>query len=126
MEADLMSSPWILNKVSNSRVYAQNLYAAMCNNNFQKNDVWPTLKGEIWGCSWRAAGGIVADMRGQGDYLDYYCSGIGNYDSGFGLDNIVPELDENQRRYVPEGVVTEEIESDLNMLGWVILPEEKS
>lgn len=121
-----MSSPWILNKVSNSRVYAQNLYAAMCNNNFQKNDVWPTLKGEIWGCSWRAAGGIVADMRGQGDYLDYYCSGIGNYDRGFGLDNIVPELDENQRRYVPEGVVTEEIKSDLNMLGWGILPEEKS
>jgi hypothetical protein len=29
-----------------------------------------------WSCSWRYAGGLVADMREQGEnYLDFYCSG---------------------------------------------------
>lgn len=44
--------------------YAKALYAALCNNIFEKQ----------WSCSWRYAGGIVARLRGE-DYLDYYCSG---------------------------------------------------
>jgi hypothetical protein len=103
MEYDLRSTAWILEKVRNSEVYAQNLYAAMCNNDFQKLDVWPILKDERWSCSWRHSGGIVADMREQGDYVDWYCSGIGvEKDSG----------------YVSEGTVTDEIHSDLQELGW--------
>ena len=64
---DLLASPMMLAKVRASDVYAQHLYAAMCNQSFIKNEVWPRLKGETWGCSWRCAGGIIADMRDEGD-----------------------------------------------------------
>ena len=118
MEYDLRSTPWICDKVKESKVYAQNLYASMCNNEFQRNDMMPILKRESWGCSWRHAGGIIADMQEQGDYIDWYCSGIGNSEDGYGLAGNKPE----QGAYVPEGVVTEEIELDLNQLGWRPVP----
>jgi hypothetical protein len=76
LEWDLRSTDWILVKARSSDVYAQNLYAALCNNSFQRNEVWPLLKDQTWGCSWRHAGGIIADMLGAGDYIDWYCSGI--------------------------------------------------
>lgn len=110
MEYDLRSTKWICNKVKASDSYAQNLYAAMCNMQFQKQEVWPVLKNDRWSCSWRHAGGIVADMREEGDYIDWYCSGIGG---GY------TEEDGQQVGYVPEGVVTEEIAQDLLKLGWV-------
>jgi hypothetical protein len=77
MEYDLRTCEPILNKVRSSDSYAQNLYAAMCNMRFQKLDVVPILKEELWSASWRSAGGIVANMRMQGDYIDWYCSGMG-------------------------------------------------
>ncbi len=128
MEHDLCASPMMLAKVRDSRVYAQNLYAAMCNNSFQKNDVWPTLKGETWSCSWRHAGGIVADMREQGDYLDWYCSGIN--DDHVMEPALFDDLTEDQqilykesRAFVPESVVTDEIRFDLLILGWVVIDD---
>jgi hypothetical protein len=78
LEYDLRSTEWIVDKVRASESYAQNLYASMCNNDFQKLDVVEVLKNNTWSCSWRYAGGIVAHMRGQGDYIDWYCSGIRN------------------------------------------------
>ena len=78
MEYDLLTTDWILEKVRTNDIYAQNLYAAMCNNDFQKLDVMPILKGQTWSCSWRYAGGIIADMQQKGDYIDWYCSGIRN------------------------------------------------
>jgi hypothetical protein len=113
MEYDLRSTQWILDKVRASESYAQNLYAAMCNMQFIKLDIIPILKDQRWSASWRHAGGIVADMRQEGDYIDWYCSGIGNVDSGYGLDH------RPGNGYVPEGVVTEEIMEDLKQLGWV-------
>lgn len=113
LEYDLRTTDWILEKARNSKVYAQNLYAAMCNREFQKKDVLPILKEETWHCSWRYAGGIIAHMRQEGDYIDWYCSGIndgassGVYASG----------------YVQESIVTEEIQQDLLKLGWVVLDE---
>ena len=86
---------------------------------FQKLDVVPILKDQRWSCSWRSAGGIVADMREQGDYIDWYCSGIGGRDTGYGLDSHTPDLDPDGRTYVPEGEVTEEIREDLKKLGWI-------
>jgi hypothetical protein len=75
--------------------YAKALYAALCNNVFEKE----------WSCSWRYAGGLVARLRNEGeDYLDYYCSSLG------------PESDEPT-----EGEVTEEIREDLRLLGWKVL-----
>ena len=70
----------------------------MCNNLFYKND-------EEWSCSWRYAGGVVADIRNVGEsYIDWYCSGIGSSHDG----------------YVGESCITDEIRSDLLDLGWTI------
>ena len=120
LEYDLRSTPWMLEKVKEDR-YAQNLYAALCNIRWQRCDVFPILKDEFWHCSWRYAGGIIADMRQEGDYIDWYCSGI--------LDNLSDhefnQLTEDEKNrykerqaYVPEGIVTDEIEHDLKLLGW--------
>jgi hypothetical protein len=122
MEYDLRSTKWICDKVKASDNYAQNLYAAMCNMQFTKLAVIPILKEQRWSRSWRSAGGIVADMREQGDYIDWYCSGIGNEEYGNGLDGTKPVLDEDGREYVPEGQVTEEIRIDLQKLGWFPVP----
>jgi hypothetical protein len=118
MEYDLLTTDWILEKVKNDS-YAQNLYAALCNNEFQRNDMMPILKDQRWSCSWRYSGGIIADMRQQGDYIDWYCSGIrGGYDMGGG-----PEEDPYPD-YVGEGCVTDEIRTDLKKLGWLVIEEE--
>jgi len=114
LEYDLRSTQWICDKVKSNNSYAQNLYAAMCNMEFVKNDIWPLIKDQRWSASWRSAGGIVADMRESGDYIDWYCSGIGE-----GLGN--GDLD-GTKGYVPEGTVTDEIREDLFRLGW--LPKE--
>jgi len=128
MEYDLRSTDWILEKVRKSNSYAQNLYAAMCNTDFQKNEFMPRLAGKTWSCSWRHAGGIISDMREEGDYIDWYCSGIRN-DSPVLLDEQFAELTEEQKNhyiesksYVGEGHVTDEILADLKKLGWDVLP----
>lgn len=113
LEYDLRSTKWVCDKVRASDAYAQNLYAAMCNQDWQQIDVMPILRDQRWGCSWRYAGGIIADMREAGDYIDWYCSGIGSAEEGFGLGHASGE------GYVPEGHVTEEIEADLKQLGWM-------
>ena len=76
MEYAIKNSAWMCEKIKSSDIYAQNLYAALCNNEFQKIDVLPILKDERWSCSWRYAGGIIADIQEKGDYIDWYCSGI--------------------------------------------------
>ncbi len=125
LEYDLRTCDWILNKVRNDDAYAQNLYAAMCNNEFHKIEPWLILKEDTWSCSWRYAGGIIADMQEKGDYINWYCSGIRN-----DLDDSVKEgwSDiERQRyetiyaRYVGEGHVTAEITDDLLKLGWTVV-----
>ncbi len=125
LEFDLRTTNWILEKVRADEIYSQNLYAAMCNNQFAKTHVEDTAENvakllrdgtPLWSCSWRYAGGIIADMREEGDYIDWYCSGIrDSYD--------VPENNGFlQRKYVSESTVTEEIEQDLKRLGWRVLP----
>jgi len=125
MEYDLRSTEWICNKVKASDNYAQNLYAAMCNMQFIKLDVIPILKDQRWSASWRHSGGIIADMQEKGDYIEWYCSGIGNNEKGFGLDGYEPTPDPVGRNYVPEGTVTEEIREDLKKLGWVAVEWDK-
>jgi hypothetical protein len=71
----------------------------LCNNRFFYGD-------KEWTCSWRHAGGIIADMLEKGDYIDWYCSGIGHNTNG----------------YVGEGFVTDEIRLDLLKLGWTVKP----
>lgn len=126
LEYDLLTTDWILNRVRNSDVYAQNLYAAMCNNSFQKLEVWPVLQGQEWSCSWRSAGGIIADMRGQGDYIDWYCSGSTRLSEPNavdpGEDNKIQPEQERFRHYQPEGAITEQLHLDLRKLGWAAVP----
>lgn len=111
LEHDLRSADWILTKVCTSEAYAQNLYAAMCNMEFIKNEVWPLLQDQRWSCSWRYAGGIIANMQEKGDYMNWYCSGIGpKGESGF----------------VSEGTVTDEVREDLQKLGWSAVEWEES
>ena len=115
LEQDLHRSSVILDKVREDR-YAQNLYAAMCNMRWQYlGSDWALAAGDLsalalaepWSCSWRYSGGIVANLRHEGDYMSWYCSGVGGEDtSGF----------------VTEGTVTDEIQADLASLGWQPCP----
>lgn len=123
LEWDLRTTDWILEKARNDEAYAQNIYAALCNNGFIKLDVVPILKEQEWSCSWRYAGGIVAHMRQEGDYIDWYCSGI--RDTGYGDDKVEGYSEEQLERkaiydrYVPEGKLSQEIREDFKRLGWV-------
>jgi hypothetical protein len=125
MEYDLLTTDWILEKVRTTDSYAQNLYAAICNNDFIKMEVIPILRQnpdkDYWGASWRYSGGIIADMRQQGDYIDWYCSGMGGLNREFEGE----ETNEQWRartKYVPEGCITDEIRNDLQQLGWAVAP----
>ena len=117
---DIYRDDEILNKIRNRDDYAQNLYAAWCNMQWCKRDTWPILAEEYWSASWRGAGGIVADIRNKGeDYMNYYCSGMGGlatYDLEEG-DKYMTE-----KKFVPEGTVTDEIAADLDRLGWFPVP----
>lgn len=125
MEYDLRATDWIVAKARESEAYAQNLYAAMCNNEFQKNEVWPQLKNQTWSCSWRYAGGIVADMCGSGGYMDWYCSGIQGGATAEDLEAMTPEDRARyhwyQENFVGESHVTDEIRADLFRLGWIVV-----
>ena len=116
LEYDLRASEYIVEKCKDE-YYAQNVYAALCNNYFRKNEVIHILKEDSWSCSWRYAGGIVADLRGEGDYLDWYCSGI--------RDEEATETPDTSRYNVGEGFVTDEVKEDLFNLGWIVMETEE-
>lgn len=128
LEEDINKTPWIKEKICGDTVYAQHLYAALCNNEFTHNDVWPILTEQKWSCSWRYAGGLIADVRREGDYMDWYCSGSAG-------EEITPQedvkfLEEDEKRIYmahrynsPEGEVTDEIRSDLLRLGWIVVTD---
>jgi len=96
--------------------YANKMYAALCNMRWQ--EVWgvtdyqlqnldrihrrfPIRQKQLYSCSWRYAGGLVAAIRCNKEYyLDFYCNGN-------------------------EGVVDPEIKNDLKELGWEPLPWEE-
>jgi hypothetical protein len=125
LERDLLKSDYIVEKARANDYYAQNIYAALCNMRWCKilgnntQDTIDILKDELWSCSWRVSGGIVAQICGKGDYMDWYCSGMGGLAA-------LPEDDEQtleelitERKYVAEGLVTEEIANDFKNIGWV-------
>lgn len=91
---DVMDSDTIKNKMRASKSYCKKFYAAMCN-----TDLYKVGSTGEYGYSWRSAGALVADILGEGDYLNWYCSGY-------------------------EGFVDDEIADDLNAIGWVAIPME--
>lgn len=97
--------------------FAQNWYAAFCNNDFQ-------VDGEHeYSTSWRGSGGDVATIRGMHDihedYIDWYCSGMGTYSE------ILDKAINPETKYVPEGTITPEVEACLKEIGFVLIPEVK-
>jgi hypothetical protein len=84
---DLGMSPRIRDLVR-SELFATVLYSALCNTTWLHK-----ATGTPWHCSWRSAGGIVADLRCEGDYLDWYCS-------------------------MGEGLVDEQVLDEIGALGW--------
>lgn len=92
---DVIDSQTIKNKMRASKDYCKRFYAAMCN-----TDLYKAGSAGEYGFSWRSAGGLVADILGEGDYLDWYCSGN-------------------------EGYVDNEISDDLNAIGWVAISDDE-
>ncbi len=92
LEQHLINNERIVSKCINSEIYCQELYASLCNNRFFYDD-------KEWTCTWRMAGGIIADIIRGGNYMDWYCSGN-------------------------EGFVTDEIKLDLMIMGWIVKPYE--
>ena len=107
LERDIRSTDWIISKVRDQEIYAQNLYAALCNNEYVPQDVWGILKNIHWDCTWRYAASIIADIREDDSYIDWYCSGTGFQGTDF-------------TGFVEESYVTEEVESDFNQIGWLL------
>ena len=131
MEYDLRSTQWICDKVKANDVYAQHLYAALCNNEFTKNDVWPILTEKRWSCSWRYAGGVIADMQEKGDYIDWYCTGIRDSsalddEEFYALTKEQQELYIQSKSFVSESYVTDEIRADLLKLGWIVIDDNEA
>lgn len=128
LEYDLLTTDWILDKVRDDDVYAQHVYAALCNTEWQKADPWMILKDEHWSCTWRYAGGIVADMRKEGDYIDWYCSGNLRGLSTAEYEQLCDNASADEllkykeyMAYVREGIVTDEILDDFERLGWRLI-----
>ena len=122
---DIYKDAEILSKIRTRDDYAQNLYAAWCNMQWCPKELWPTLRQDpekdLWSASWRGAGGLIAQIRGEGDYMDWYCSGMGGlatYDITEGEEYMA------KKNYVSEGSVTDEIATDLDKLGWFPVPYE--
>jgi len=72
------------------------------------NQVYIDEQRERFSCSWRYAGGMIAEMRDEGeDYLDYY---LGDFIERTGLDRVPLHKDKVQEVY--------------NRLGWRLLTVE--
>lgn len=117
LDFDICQCPWMIDRVRTNRIYAQNLYAALCNTVWQRQDPWYILQGKTWSCTWRHAGAIVADIMGSGDYLDWYCSGsmTSHPDDDLGTASY-----KTDRGYRTEGDVSDEIRADLMRIGWIL------
>ena len=93
LERDLATSARVM-ELCRSDVFVRLLYAALCNTTWRHD-----ATGQDWHCSWRHAGGVLAHIRGKGEYLDWYCSG-------------------------DEGMVDEAVLVEIEKLGWSLVAEE--
>ena len=107
LERDIRGTDWIITKVRKREIYAQNLFAALCNNSYVPKDVWGILKNITWDCNWRYAADLVSEIREDESYIDWYCSGTGFRGIDFA-------------GFVEESYVTEEIETDFGQIGWLL------
>lgn len=90
---NIQDSDIIKMKMRNSRDYCVRFYGTLCNNELMCGDY-------LTGYSWRATGGLIADILGEGDYMNWYCSG-------------------------GEGHIDDEVQDDLIAIGWHVVPYSK-
>lgn len=112
---EIRSSKWLSQKIKANDSYAQNLYAALCDNIFQKNEFLTILKGVTWSCTWDHAGLTLSNIRGEPAEYFYY-SGLFNTESSYEDD----DFKRHELNYVSEGEVTHEVRQDLRQLGWIV------
>lgn len=74
-------------KIKTNDDFCESVWSALA------NVIWRNKDGSEFSCTFRYAGGLIANIRGQGDYLDWYCCG-------------------------PYENVSDEISSGLSGLGW--------
>lgn len=105
LEDDMKSSPLVRSLLKNREV-AEQFYAALCNmqwvyrKNITEKAIFDRLAGKdkTWSCTWRYAGGLIAEIRDNGEsYLDFYCSGH-------------------------EGTVNDLVKDTFNKMGWYEQP----
>jgi hypothetical protein len=87
---DIQDSVAIKTKMRASKQYCKRFYATLCNNELMYGV-------HMTGYSWRATGGLIADILGEGDYMDWYCSG-------------------------GEGNIDDEVQDDLLEIEWHVVP----
>ena len=86
----------LIPKIMDDEQFATDVYNALCNMRWKEVG----NSDNIYSCSWRYAGGLIAEMRGNSgwmNYIDLYCSGS-------------------------EGIVVKQVEKIFNELGWVSCP----
>jgi len=98
LKQDLINNANIKDKCKQAPKYSQNLYAALCNNIFIKNNCK---------CSYsiKDAAIIVSSLNDGGDYDSY------NY---------------SLSDFIPEGYITQQIKIDLNKIGWDLYAQNKN
>lgn len=90
LERDLGASARI-RSVVRSQLFAGLLYGALCNTDWRHR-----ASGTVWSCGWRSAGAIVASLRAEESYIDWYCWG-------------------------GEGAVDERVLAEIEALGWALI-----
>lgn len=105
LEGALKADPGFMARVKDLD-FAKAVYSAFCNRE------WINGEGKRWSCSWRYAGGLVAEARGEGeDYLDFY---LGDFAGEGGVPLDGPRLEAEFREI-------------LKRLGWAeITPEQEA
>lgn len=96
LESHIYRNKEIQEKIQDE-AFAGKLYASLCNMQWRYK-----ADPDVWACTWRYAGGMVANLRDQDeDYIDFY--GSGN-----------------------EGTIDSEIGELFTAMGWQAVPYEKT
>lgn len=89
LEKDMKNSKEIISLLMDKAI-ALEFYSALCNVEWQQIDNIPDdekiidalmgVQSDIWSCSWRYAGGLIAQIRSDNynvneNYMDFYCHG---------------------------------------------------